>query len=210
VSDLWVLGVPAGEKVLRTVAVYAALALLVRVAGKRNLAQLNSFDLVVVLLLSNVVQDALIGPDDSVTGGLLSAVVLLATNAVVVRTVARSERAVRLFEGQNVALVRDGRFLDGSLRREGLRRADVEAALRTQGADGAGDVAEASLSPGGSIVVWLDAQRMAADRADVDAVHRRLDALQEAIERLAAGLAHEPSDPGGPSRVASYDDARPS
>jgi uncharacterized membrane protein YcaP (DUF421 family) len=106
--------------------------------------------------------------------------------------------------------VPDGRFLDGALRREGLRRADVEAALRAQGADGAGDVAEASLSPGGSIVVWLDAQRMAADRADVEAVHRRLDTLQEAIERLAAGLAHEPPDPGGPSRVASYDVARPS
>jgi uncharacterized membrane protein YcaP (DUF421 family) len=191
-SDIWVLGVPAGEKVLRTVAVYAALALLLRVAGKRNLAQLNSFDLVVVLLLSNVVQNALIGPDDSVTGGLLAAVVLLATNALVVRAVSRSERAVRLFEGEDVALVRDGRFLDHSLRKEGLRRADVEAALRSQGADGAGDVAEASLSPGGSIVVWLKAQRMSANRADVDAIHRRLDAIQQAIERVAAGLAQEP------------------
>jgi uncharacterized membrane protein YcaP (DUF421 family) len=191
-SDIWVLGVPAGEKVLRTVVVYAALALLLRVAGKRNLAQLNSFDLVVVLLLSNVVQNALIGPDDSVTGGLLAAVVLLATNALVVRAVSRSERAVRLFEGEDVALVRDGRFLDHSLRKEGLRRADVEAALRSQGADGAGDVAEASLSPGGSIVVWLKAQRMSANRADVDAIHRRLDAIQQAIERVAAGLAQEP------------------
>lgn len=159
---------------------------------KRNLAQLNSFDLVVVLLLSNVVQNALIGPDDSVTGGLLAAVVLLATNALVVRVVSRSERAVRLFEGEDVALVRDGRFLDHSLRKEGLRRADVEAALRSQGADGAGDVAEASLSPGGSIVVWLKAQRMSANRADVDAIHRRLDAIQQAIERVAAGLAQEP------------------
>ena len=129
-SEVWSLGVPAGEKVLRTVVVYAALALLLRVAGKRNLAQLNSFDLVVVLLLSNVVQNALIGPDDSLTGGLLAAAVLLGTNALVVRAVSRSDRAVRLFEGQDVPLVKDGRFLDRSLRREGLRRADVEAALR--------------------------------------------------------------------------------
>jgi len=129
-SDVWTLDVPAGEKVLRTLAVYAALALLLRVAGKRNLAHLNSFDLVVVLLLSNVVQDALIGPDDSVTGGLLAAAVLVAANAVVVRIVSRSERAVRLFEGSDVPLIRDGRFLDRFLRREGLRRADVEAALR--------------------------------------------------------------------------------
>ena len=180
-SEVWSLGVPAGEKVLRTVAVYAALALLLRVAGKRNLAQLNSFDLVVVLLLSNVVQNALIGPDNSVTGGLLAAAVLLGTNALVVRAVSRSDRAVRLFEGQDVPLVRDGRFLDRSLRREGLRRADVEAALRAQGADGAADVAEASLSPGGSIVVWLRPARMGASQADVEALHRRLDNIQRAI-----------------------------
>jgi len=115
-SEIWALGVPAGEKVVRTVVVYAALALLLRVAGKRNLAQLNSFDLVVVLLLSNVVQNALIGPDDSLTGGLLAAVVLLATNALVVRVVSRSGRAVRLFEGEDVPLVRNGHFIDRSLR----------------------------------------------------------------------------------------------
>ncbi|MGY1609319.1 YetF domain-containing protein, partial [Geodermatophilus sp. SYSU D00700] len=185
-SDVWTLDVPAGEKVLRTVAVYAALALLLRVAGKRNLAHLNSFDLVVVLLLSTVVQNALIGPDDSVAGGLLAAAVLVATNAVVVRVVSRSERAVRLFEGSDVPLIRHGRFLDRSLRREGLRRADVEAALRAQGADGAGDVAEAGLGPGGSIVVWLEPARMSATRGDIDAVHRRLDAIQQAIAAATA------------------------
>ncbi|MGY1693692.1 MULTISPECIES: YetF domain-containing protein [unclassified Geodermatophilus] len=186
-SDIWALDVPAAEKVLRTLAVYAALALLLRVAGKRNLAHLNSFDLVVVLLLSNVVQDALIGPDDSLTGGLLAAAVLVAVNAVVVRLIARSERAVRVLEGSDVTLVRHGRFLDRALRREGLRRADVEAALRVQGADGADDVAEAGLSPGGSIVVWLEPARMSATRGDVDALHRRLDALHRAVDGLAAG-----------------------
>src|SRR4051795_10057486 len=196
-SEVWSLGVPTGEKVLRTVAVYAALALLLRVAGKRNLAQLNSFDLVVVLLLSNVVQNALIGPDNSLTGGLLAAAVLLGTNALVVRAVSRSDRAVRLFEGQDVPLVRDGRFLDRSLRREGLRRADVEAALRAQGADGAGDLAEASLIPGGSIVVWLKDERMSVDRADLAALQRRLDAISRMLADLAesrrtAGRGREP------------------
>src|SRR3954452_13491241 len=188
VSEIWTLGVPAGEKVVRTVVVYGSLALLLRVDGTRNLAQLNSFDLVVVLLLSNVVQNALIGPDDSVTGGLLAAVVLLGLNAVVVRAVSRSERAVRLFEGEDVPLVKEGRFIERSLRREGLRRADVEAALRAQGADGAADVAdvaEASLSPGGSIVVWLKDERMSVDRADLAAVHRRLDAIQRLLADLA-------------------------
>jgi uncharacterized membrane protein YcaP (DUF421 family) len=190
-SDVWTLDVPAGEKILRTIAVYAALALLLRVAGKRNLAQLNSFDLVVVLLLSNVVQNALIGPDDSLSGGLFAAVVLIAANAVVVRVISRSERAVRLFEGADVPLIRDGRFLDRFLRREGLRRADVEAAVRAQGADGAGDVAEAALSPGGSIVVWLKPSRMSATRADIDALHRQLEALHEAVQDVSARAAHD-------------------
>jgi uncharacterized membrane protein YcaP (DUF421 family) len=194
-SEIWTIDVPVSEKVLRTVAVYAARALLLRIAGERNLAHLNSFDLVVVLLLSTVVQDALIGPDGSVTGVLLAAAVLIATNAVVVRVVSRSERAVRLFEGADVPLIRDGRFLDRSLRKEGLRRTDVEAVLRAQGADGAGDVAEAGLGPGGNIVVWLKPTRMSATRADIEAVHRRLDALHRAVEGVAtASGRYEPAD----------------
>ena len=180
-SDLWTLGVPVGEKVVRTVLVYGGLAVLLRVAGKRNLAQLNSFDLVVVLLLSNVVQNAIIGPDDSLTGGLLGAIVLLGVNSLVVRVVNRSDRAVRVFEGEDVPLVKDGRFVDRSLRKEGLRRADVEAALRAQNADGAADVAEATLSPGGSIVVWLKPEQMNATRADLTEIGTRLDAIERAV-----------------------------
>ena len=180
-SDLWTIGISLGDKVIRTVAVYAAVAALLRIAGKRNLAQLNSFDLVVVLLLSNVVQNAIIGPDDSLFGGLVGAVVLLAVNATVVRVVNRSDRAVRLFEGSDIALVKDGRFIDRALLREGLRRADVEAALRAQNADGASDVAEASLSPGGSIVVWLKPDRMAATKGDLEAVGQRLAAIECAL-----------------------------
>lgn len=185
-SDLWAIEIPAADKLIRTVVVYAGLAILLRVAGKRNLAQLNSFDLVVVLLLSNVVQNALIGPDNSLTGALLGAVVLLAVNAGVVRMVHRFDWAVRLFEGSDVALVKDGRFVDRSLRREGLRRADVETALRAQGADGPADVAEATLSPGGSIVVWLKPEEMSANRGDIAAINTRLDAIEQ---NLIAGPA---------------------
>jgi uncharacterized membrane protein YcaP (DUF421 family) len=119
------------------------------VAGKRNLAQLSSFGLVVVLLLSNVVQNAIIGLDDSLIGGLLGAVVRLSANDAVVRVVNRSEAAVA---GSRVRIRvgKDGRFIDRAQRREGLRRADVEAALRAQNADGAAEVAEATLSPAGA------------------------------------------------------------
>jgi hypothetical protein len=84
-SDLLVAQIPLLDKVLRTIAVYLFLVLALRLAGKRELAQLNSFDLVVVLLLSNTVQNAIIGPDNSLLGGLLGAAVLLAANYTTVR-----------------------------------------------------------------------------------------------------------------------------
>src|SRR5690242_2293565 len=118
------------EKTIRTVAVYVALAALLRVAGKRDLAQLNTFDLVVMLLLSNVVQNAVIGNDNSLLGGLFGAAVLVAVNAVVVRLMVTSPRGVRLFEGTDSVLVEDGHYLMSKLHREGLREADLDVALR--------------------------------------------------------------------------------
>jgi uncharacterized membrane protein YcaP (DUF421 family) len=184
-SGLWTLGIPLAEKVIRTVVVYAMVAALLRVAGKRNLAQLNSFDLV-VLLLSNVVQNAIIGPDDSVTGAFIGAAVLLAINAVIVRLINGSDVAVRMFEGSDITLVKNGQFIDSALRREGLRRADVEAALRLQNANGAADVAEASLSPGGTIVVWLKTEQMGATRGDLAALDDRLAAIERALSSKAS------------------------
>src|SRR5438477_412591 len=96
---------PALEKVLRTVLVYGGLAILLRLAGKRDLAQLNTFDLVVVLLLSNVVQNAVIGNDNSLTGGLLGAAVLVAVNGLVVRVTNRYPRLTKVFEGTPTELV---------------------------------------------------------------------------------------------------------
>src|SRR3954464_254488 len=92
------------EKVVRTGGVYVALALLLRLAGKRDLAQLNSFDLVVVLLLANVVQNAVIGPDDSLVGGLIGAAVLVGINAIVVRASASNATIAHAFEGTETVL----------------------------------------------------------------------------------------------------------
>jgi uncharacterized membrane protein YcaP (DUF421 family) len=170
-------GIPLTEKVLRTVAVYAALAVLLRLAGKRDLAQLNTLDLVVLLLLSNVVQNAVIGPDDSLTGGLLGAVVLVAVNAVMVRVVNRSERTVAIFEGTPTVLVKDGKMLDHALHREGLRAADVEASVRRQGASDLSEVETASLEPGGAITVVLRDDARNATAGDVARLEAKLDAL---------------------------------
>ena len=181
--DLLHIGIPVAEKVIRTIGVYVALAILLRLAGKRDLAQLNSFDLVVMLLLSNVVQNAVIGNDNSLLGGLIGAAVLVVVNAVVVRLMVASPRGVRLFEGTDSVLVKDGKYLRARLNREGLREADLDVALRRQGANDVSEVDTATLAPGGSVVVSLKPEAQPATKADVAS-------LAAAINRLEARLAN--------------------
>jgi uncharacterized membrane protein YcaP (DUF421 family) len=197
-SDMFSLQLPALEKVLRTVLVYGGLVILLRVGGKRDLAQLNTFDLVVIMLLSNVVQNAVIGNDNSLSGGLLGAAVLVAFNSAWVRLVNRTPRLTRIFEGTPTTLVRDGKVA-GNLYRLGLRRADVATALRHQGAADIGEVAEASLEPGGSIVVDLkpDAQDLTVGeyRAEQDRVIAELRAeIRRLTEHVDAGFARMRSE----------------
>lgn len=190
-SDLWTVQVPLLEKVLRTVLVYAGMAVLLRLGGKRDLAQLNSFDLVVVLLLSNVVQNALIGNDNSLAGGLLGAVVLVAVNAALVRTANRHPSLTRLFEGAPTVLVRDGVPVMAALHRLGLRRGDVVAACRQQGAQDVSEIKEATLSPGGTIVVTLTEDARDVTIADLRAEHERLvTALRAELADAVAALRH--------------------
>lgn len=173
-TDLWHIQIPVWEKVIRTVAVYGGLAVLLRLGGKRDLAQLNSFDLVVMLLLSNVVQNAVIGADNSLSGGLLGAAILVALNGAVVRLLNRHPALVRLFEGSQSVLVTEGRMQLSAIRRLGLRVADVAVALRRQGASDVTEVREAVLAPGGSIVVDLAEQAQDVTRADLLRFHEQL------------------------------------
>jgi uncharacterized membrane protein YcaP (DUF421 family) len=186
ISDLFHLGIPLIEKIVRTIGVYAGIAVLLRLGGKRDLAQLNSFDLVVMLLLSNVVQNALIGNDDSLAGGLLGAVVLVAMNGAVVRAVARSARLSRWFEGSETVLVHDGRIDEAALRREGLRRADIEAAVRRQSASRLDEVAEATLAAGGAVVVRLRPEDEDATRGDIAQLRERLAQIGAQLDVLLA------------------------
>ncbi len=107
-DHMFQLPIPLIEKVLRPIIVYLALVLLLRIFGKRELAQLNPFDLVVLLSLSNTVQNAIIGDDNSITGGIIGAFTLLAINWFVVRVLFRSPRLTRALEGRPVVLIRDG------------------------------------------------------------------------------------------------------
>ena len=176
-SDLFTMGVPVVEKAIRTVAVYFGILLLLRLAGKRDLAQLNSFDFVVLLLLSNVVQNAVIGNDNSLAGGMLGAAILVLGNSIIVRVVRRSAIAVRLFEGQPTRLVHDGQLDHTAIRHLGLREEDVEQAVRHQGANDVDEVHEAILEPGGSIVVTLKDEEENATKSDIRLLEAKLDAL---------------------------------
>src|ERR1700684_2552534 len=104
-TNMFVLGVPLAEKILRPIFVYIFLIVGLRLAGKRELAQLNPFDLIVLLTLSNTVQNSIIGDDNSVTSGLMGAATLLALNYAVVRTVHRSKRLQHIVEGRRDLLI---------------------------------------------------------------------------------------------------------
>lgn len=176
-DDLFTMTVPVAEKVIRTVAVYAGLLLLLRLAGKRDLAQLNTFDLVVLLLLSNVVQNAIIGTDDSLLGGMLGAATLIGVNWFIARLALRSDRAVRLLEGTSTTLAHDGRLDTAALNRLGLRKDDVLLALREQGALSIEDVQDAALAPGGSILLTLKPAKSPATGEDITRLEAKLDRL---------------------------------
>jgi uncharacterized membrane protein YcaP (DUF421 family) len=188
--DLLDMGIPIADKVLRTVAVYAFILVLLRVTGRRDLAQLSTFDLVVVLLLSNVVQNAVIGPDNSLVGGLLGAAVLVVVNEAWSRWVGRSTALVKAIEGSPVTLVSDGHYVKHALRRSGIRPADLDQTLHMQGANGVGEVAAATLNPRGSVVVELRHEDQNASRGDLDDLRRHLD---DALTRIEARL---PPDAG--------------
>src|SRR5439155_8029018 len=126
--DMFHLAVPVIEKILRTIVVYFALMLGLRLAGKRELAQLNPFDLIVLLMLSNTVQNAIIGEDNSVTGGIIGAITLLTVNYLIVRLVYRSPELQKIFGGEPEVLVRHGHIRKHKLEQELITSAELEAA----------------------------------------------------------------------------------
>src|SRR6202163_1058486 len=131
--NMFVLGLPIAEKIARPILVYAFLIVGLRLAGKRELAQLNPFDLVVLLTLSNTVQNAIIGEDNSVSGGLIGATTLLAVNFVVVRFLYSHERLERVVAGDSDVLIEDGLVKTDRLRHELIPLPELEAAAHRQG-----------------------------------------------------------------------------
>ncbi len=152
----WLPEISTGEKILRSLIVYFFLLFMLRLLGKREVAQMTVFDLVVLLMLSNVLQNAMIGPDNSVTGGLIGATAILVANWLMGRLVFKSKRIGRAVEGVPVLLIHHGQFIEPNLRRESISKEDVLSTLRTQGFFHLHEVRAAVLEPSGKLSVMKE------------------------------------------------------
>jgi uncharacterized membrane protein YcaP (DUF421 family) len=150
-KDMFVVSLPILEKILRPIVVYFFLVVVLRLSGKRELAQLNPFDLVVLLTLSNTVQNAIIGDDNSVSGGLIGATSLLAINYLVVRFLYDHRKLDQLVEGRADVLVENGKVRPQHLKRELITMAQLEAAAHRQGFASLAEVDQCILEPGGTL-----------------------------------------------------------
>ena len=139
--------------VVRTVVVYCVVLVALRVAGKRELGQMTPFDLVVLLILANAVQNAMVGPDQSLNGGLLAAITILFLNWLLAAAGLRSMLLRRRLLGTPTVLVNDGEFVAANLRREGVTEDEVLQALREHGMDELALVKLAVLEVDGTISV---------------------------------------------------------
>lgn len=138
---------------LRTAIIYVVVLLGLRLTGKREVGQMSPFDLVLLLLIANAVQNAMTGPDTSVTGGLVAAATLLGMNTLVTRVVGRSKTARTLIEGTPTLLIRRGKILQEHLTQERISTEDLHQALRAHGVTRVEDVSLAVLEIDGSISV---------------------------------------------------------
>ena len=185
-------GVPIIEKVIRTVAVYAFLLIGLRLAGKRELTQLNAFDLVVLLLLSNTVQNAIIGEDNSVLGGVIGAATLLVLNGILVRLLFRFGKLDTL-EGKPDVLIRNGRVVRQHLEREIITLAELEAAARKQGLESLAHVKHCRLETGGALTFIPkhptdDEQRHHELMLHLERIDAAQRTLKEQVDALGAKL----------------------
>lgn len=181
-KDMFVLGLPLLEKIVRPMIVYAFLVISLRLSGKRELVQLNPFDLVVLLTLSNTVQNAIIGDDNSVSGGLIGATSLLVINYLVVRFVYDHSKLEQIVEGKADVLIEDGKVKTQHLKKELITMAQLEAAARKQGFASLAEVAQCVLEPGGTLC--FIGKKPASEDVRHQELLSRLENLMQEVVRL--------------------------
>ena len=170
------------EKIIRPILVYGFLIIGLRLAGKRELAQLNAFDLVVLLTLSNTVQNELIGNDNSVLGGVIGATTLLVVNYIVVRFLYFHERLDRVIEGEPEVLIEHGQLNKNVLEKELITLQELEEAAHKQGFPSIDRIDRAILEPGGSIS--FIAKQPTPEETHYDDILKRLDTIAAEFARF--------------------------
>ena len=180
------LELPVLEKVLRPVVVYLFLVISLRVAGKHQLAQLNPLDLIVLLTLSNTLQNAIIGADNSVSGGLIGAATLLLMNYLVVRFLFSHERWDRVVEGNPDALIEHGVLKEGRLKKELLTKTELETAAHRQGFASLDEVEQAVIEPGGTL--YFVAKEPPVGEIKQAELRHRLDRISQQLADLQRTL----------------------
>ena len=182
-TDLFLPGLPVIDKILRALIVYAFLVVALKLAGRRELAQLNTFDLVVLLMIANTVQNATIGNDNSVTGGLIGATTLLVANYFVVRFLYTHQKAQGLKDDAGEVLIENGKIQEAPLKKELITLSDLKEAANRQGFESLDEVEHAVLNPGGTFA-FIGKKKRDAAGGEYHEILNRLDRLQEQMRRL--------------------------
>lgn len=191
--DLLIPGIPVIEKVVRAVLVYVFLVVIIRVGGKRQLAELTPLDLVIALTLSNAVQNAIIGDDNSITGGFIGGGVLVLVNYLTVRFLFQHPRANQLVQGEPLVLIEKGRPIVENLKKELITEDELLIACREQGAERIEDVEKAILEPDGKISVFV--HEPTPEELAIGTLGDRLDTIEALLRGHAqGGTAHNTED----------------
>lgn len=181
--DLWIPNISLLEKAIRSILVYLFLLIALRLGGKRELGQITGFDIVVLLLLSNTVQNAIIGDDNSLFGGCFGAAILMGLDYIVVRLAYHYPFILRLVEGTSTLLVKDGQIIQKNLAAEVITESELNASLRRQGFRHLSDVEAAILETNGSLTVE---QSDSSDlRQTIQKLDERLAQIEAKLDRLS-------------------------
>ncbi len=182
---MWNLPVPLLEKMVRPAIVYFVLVILLRVFGKRELAQLNPFDLVVLMSLSNTVQNAIIGNDNSLVGGLIGAATLLTVNYLVVRFLFKHRRLDQMIEGSPTTLIEKGQVLRDELAKELLTENELRTVAHRQGFAHLSQIEKCVIEPGGTF--FIQGKTPPVEDIRHKELLKRLDQLSAEIAMLKGG-----------------------
>jgi uncharacterized membrane protein YcaP (DUF421 family) len=186
IQSMFQLGLPVAEKIIRPVIVYLVLIGFLRLFGKRELAQLNPFDLVVLLSLSNTVQNAIIGNDNSVTGGVIGALSLLSVNWLLTRILYRNPKLNAAFEGTETLLILDGELDHKALKDEALTEEELLSVLHKNNFDHFEEVGKCVLEPNGTF--YLETRKPSGDDMARQKLMDAIQKLTHEVEDLRAEL----------------------